>query len=60
MGTLELISSCAPLKKFIRSSLKCVVYNVPIQSDTASKRVLAELWHIGVTDHSYGLRVSEV
>lgn len=48
MGTLELMSSCALLNKFTHSSHRCVVYNVHIESDTANKRMVAD---IGVTDN---------
>jgi hypothetical protein len=48
MGTLELMPSCALLNKFTHSSHSCVVYNVPIQSDTANKRMVAD---IGITDN---------
>ena len=42
MGALNIMASCATLNKFIHYSLKCVVYNMPIQNGTASKRMLTE------------------
>jgi len=44
-GTLELMSSCAPLNKFIYSSLKCVVYDLPMQGGTTEKRMVVTVLH---------------
>ena len=44
-GTLELMPSCAPLNEFIYSSLKCVVYDLPMQGGTAEKRMVVTVLH---------------